>query len=352
MTKREQRGMRTVQFDRYGGPDVLVTRVQDVPDPGSGEVLVRVHAAGLNPKDAMIRSGSLRLQSGRRFPRGTGFDFAGEVVRIGPGVTGLAPYTRVWGFLDGVMGGTAADYVLVPSACLARMPARLGWLEAAVLPLVGSTALQALRDVSGLRAGERVLIRGAAGGVGSAAIQIASAMGARTTAITTGDGLAQCRSLGADEVVDYRVSDPSALPGGFDVYLDCVGGSALREYGRVLAPDGRWITVAPSLRVFALTPISRLLASVLPMPRFGFVVVRPVAADLAELSRLVDMNRLSMPISAVYPLEDVGRAHEDLRSGRARGKRVLAISREATEEAEFGVRRAAASVGLSVGGAA
>lgn len=341
----EQRQGRTVRFDRYGGPEVLVTRLQTIPDPGPGEVLVRVHASGLNPKDAMIRSGTLRLQTGRAFPRGTGFDFAGEVVLAGSGVPGFDPKTRVWGFLDGVMGGTAADYVLVPQGCLARMPESLGWLEAAALPLVASTALQALRDVAGLRPHERVLVRGAAGGVGSAAIQIARVMGAHTTAIATGEGIGLCRSLGADEVIDYRISGPATSGGRFDVFLDCVGGSSLGEYGRLLAPGGRWVTVAPNLSIFALTPLSRLLPSVLPFPRFGFVVVRPVAADLAELGRLVDLDRLSMPISTVYALDGVRKAHEDLRAGHARGKRVLAISPAAIEEAELRGLRQASSAG-------
>lgn len=333
MSKHEVPLGRVVQFDRYGGPETLEIGVQRRPVPGPGEVVVRVHATALNPKDVMIRSGGLRPQSGRTFPRGTGFDIAGEVVATGSGVTDLLPGTRVWGFLDGTMGGAAADFVAVPRNWLARMPARLGWVEGAALPLVATAALQALRDVARLDPGQRVLIRGASGGVGSAAIQIARSMGARVTAITAEGGISHCRDLGADEVVDRGSKDPTTLGRRFDVYLDCVGGSSLRAYGRLLTRGARWVTVAPSVAVFALTPLSRFLAPVLSVPRFGFVVVRPLSSDLQELGRLADEGRLRMPLHATYSLEDVQLAHEEMARGGGCGKRVLVVSAEAAAEA-------------------
>lgn len=332
---------RVVQFDRYGGADALEVRTQPRPVPGPGDVLVRVHAAGLNPKDVMIRSGALRLQTGRTFPRGTGFDLSGEVVAAGRAVTDLAPGAPVWGFLDGVMGGAAADHVVVPRAWVARKPERLGWVEGAALPLVASAALQALRGVARLEPGERVLIRGASGGVGSAAMQIARAMGAHVTGITSASGFSHCRELGADEVVNRDQTDPTTLEGSFDVFLDCVGGRSMRGWGRSLARGGRWVAVAPSVPVFLLTPVSRAIAPVLPIPRFGFVVVRPRVADLEELGRLVEDGRLRMPLAETYPLEAVRRAHEDVARGGAPGKRVLAVSAEAAAEAAGRVPREA-----------
>jgi NADPH:quinone reductase-like Zn-dependent oxidoreductase len=160
-------------------------------------VLVRVRASGVNPKDAMVRSGALRMFTGRQFPRGTGFDFAGEVAVPGAGVADLPVGQRVWGFLDGFMGGAAAEYLVAPRGWLSPMPERLDWAEAAAIPLVASTALQALRDVARLVPGERLLIRGASGGVGSAAIQIGAWMRAHITAIASGSGLSHCLELGA-----------------------------------------------------------------------------------------------------------------------------------------------------------
>jgi NADPH:quinone reductase-like Zn-dependent oxidoreductase len=318
--------MRAVQFDRYGGPDVLQVRTVPVPSPGADEMLVRVHASGLNPKDPVVRSGGMRLLSGRRFPRGTGYDFAGEVVRAGVRVDDLAPGDRVWGFLDGYMGGAAADYLIAPRQWMSAMPERLDWIEAAALPLVGTTALQALRDVARLAPGERLLIKGASGGVGSAAIQIGVALRAHVTAIARGDGEQYCRSLGADQVVSYRHGDPSRLRERFDVFLDCVGRSPVRAYRRLLRKGGRWVTVAPSLPIYALAPISWVLSPVIGGPRFGFVAVKPRRTDLEELAGLVDRGLLRMPVTGTFPLEEIRSAHDLVAKRHGRGKRVIVVS--------------------------
>ena len=312
--------MRAVQFDRYGPPDVLELRTIPVPTPGPDEILVRVHASGLNPKDTAVRDGSLRLLTGRTFPRGTGYDFAGEIAGTGD---------RVWGFLDGFLGGAAAEYVAVRRNWLAPMPARLDWIEAAALPLVATTALRGLRHAAGLRAGERVLIKGASGGVGSAAIQVAKAIGAHVTAIASGPGEDHCRALGADVVVDYRESPPETLPGKFDVFLDCVGGSSYLGYRRLFARGGRWVTIAPEPLIFALTPVSRVLAPLFGGPRLGFVAVKPRRADLEEVGRFVAQGQLRMPVMETFPLERIREAHATVAQLHGRGKRVIVVSEAA-----------------------
>jgi NADPH:quinone reductase-like Zn-dependent oxidoreductase len=309
--------MRAVQFDRYGPPDVLEVRSVPVPVPRPSEALVRVHASGLNPKDAVVRSGSLRLLTGRTFPRGTGDDFAGEIAATGE---------RVWGFLDGFLGGAAAEYLAVPREWLAPMPERLDWIEAAALPLVATTALQALRDVARLGPGDRVLIKGASGGVGSAAIQIARAMGARVTALASGPGVEYCRALGADAVVDYRRSPPETLDEKFTVFLDCVGGSSPWRYRRLFARGGRWVAVAPEPLVYALTPLSWIVAPLVGGSRFGFVAVKPRRADLIEVARLVDLGQLRMPVQETFPLERIREAHAAVAQRHGRGKRVIVLS--------------------------
>lgn len=324
--------MRAVQYDSYGGSGVLNVRTLPLPSPGPDEVLVRVHASGLNPKDTMIRSGAMRLLSGRTFPRGTGFDFAGEVTDTGAGVMDLSRGERVWGFLDGVLGGAAAEYVAAPRDWVARMPGRLDWLEAAALPLVASAALQALRDVADLKPGERVLIKGASGGVGSAAIQIAKAHDAHVTAIASESGVEHCRGLGADEVVGYDVIDPNTLPDRFDVFLDCVGGSSLLRYRRLLGRGGRWVAVAPSLPIYALAPLSPVVSPVLGLPKLGFLMVKPRREDLEEIGDLVDRGALRMPVTRSYALDEIRAAHDDVAAPHGRGKRVLAISPEAGRE--------------------
>jgi NADPH:quinone reductase-like Zn-dependent oxidoreductase len=328
--------MRAVQFDRYGDSDVLEVRTIPVPGPGRDEVLVRVHASGLNPKDVIVHQGRLRLLSGRRFPRGTGYDFSGEVAAHGARVTDLKHGDRVWGFLDGYLGGAAAEYAVVPRAWMAPMPSRLGWIEGAALPLVATTALQGLRDVAHLKSAERLLIKGASGGVGSAAIQIAKAMGAHVTALASGDGIDHCRALGADTVVDYRRTAPESLGERFDVFLDCVGQSPYRAYRRLFTPGGRWVTIAPEPMVFALTPISRALAPVLGGPRLGYVAVKPQRTDLEEIGRLVERGLLRMPVTAMYPLEEIRKAHDAVAGRHGRGKQVIVISPEALGERDAG----------------
>jgi NADPH:quinone reductase-like Zn-dependent oxidoreductase len=317
--------MRAVQFDRYGGPDVLEVRTIPVPRPGSDEVLVRVYASGLNPKDSIVRQGTLRMLTGRTFPRGTGYDFAGEVAALGAGVTDLAMGDRVWGFLDGFMGGAAAEYAVVRRRWLSRMPPSLGWIEGAALPLVGATALQGLRDVGRLAAGERVLIKGASGGVGSAAIQIAKATGGHVTALASGEGMDHCRALGADTVVDYRRSPPESLGERFDLFLDCIGGSPYLRYRRLFGRGGRWVTIAPEPVIYALAPFTWVLAPVIGGPRLGFVAIKPRRDDLEELARLVERRLLRMPVTATYPLEAIRQAHDVVARRHGRGKTVLVI---------------------------
>jgi len=321
--------MRAVQFDRYGAAAVLELRRIPTPTPAPDEVLVRVHASGLNAKDPLVRSGAMRFLTGRTFPRGTGFDLAGEVAATGARVSDLAVGDRVWGFLDGYLGGAAADYAAVPRRWLARMPPRLGWVEGAAMPLVACTALQALRDRARLAVGERVLIKGASGGVGSAAIQIAKSRGAHVTALASGTGLDYCRALGADATVDYRRTDPTSLGERFDVFLDCVGGSPYTAYRRIFAGGGRWVAVAPEPWVYPLAPLSRVLAPVIGGPRLAFVIVRPTRADLEEIGGLVERERLRMPVTATYPLEEIRRAHDAVGARHGRGKSVLVVSPEA-----------------------
>jgi NADPH:quinone reductase-like Zn-dependent oxidoreductase len=317
--------MRAVLFDRYGDSGVLSIREVPLPTAGPGEVLVRVRASGVNPKDAMVRSGALRMFTGRQFPRGTGFDFAGEVAALGAGVADLQVGQRVWGFLDGFLGGAAAEYLVAPQGWLCPMPERLDWAEAAAIPLVASTALQALRDVARLAPGERLLIRGASGGVGSAAIQIGAWMRAHITASASGSGLSHCLELGADAVVDYRQGYPVIRRECFDVFLDCVGGSSIRRYAGLLRRGGRWVTVAVSVPVYLLAPVSRIF-SALGLPAFGFVAVRPRRADLEQIAELVERGALRMPVTATYSLEQTPDAHDAAAARHGPGKRVIVVA--------------------------
>lgn len=201
----EDRGeMRAARYDRYGPPDVLHEAMVEKPTAGPGDVLVRVHGASIGSGgEVMVRAGKFALITGRRFPQGLGVDFAGEVVSVGSAVTGTAPGDRVWGLLPHRAFGAIAEFVAVPAARVAPAPRGLDLVEAAALPAVGTTVIRALKVEAALRTGERLLVRGASGGVGSVAVQLGKALGAHVTGLAGARNLDWVRGLGADEVADY-----------------------------------------------------------------------------------------------------------------------------------------------------
>jgi NADPH:quinone reductase-like Zn-dependent oxidoreductase len=310
--------MRAVEYDRYGGPEVLTVRTVPRPEPRAGEVLIRVLGTSVNPIDAKIRSGGMKVMSGRRFPKRTGLDFAGEVAALGAGVTDLAVGQRVWGFLGGISGrtGAAAEYLTAKPTAVSPAPTTVDLVQAAALPSVGVTALRGLRDVVRLAAGDELLVVGASGGVGSTAIQLANAMGAKVAAVASTANHAFCRDLGASRTFDY--TDPRSISGPFDAIVDCHGAS-LGVYRSLLRRGGRMMTIASSGMGYALMSI------LAPGPRVRLMAARPRRSDLAALGEYVDRGALRPIVQEVYPLEEIGRAHELTGTGHARGKRLVRV---------------------------
>lgn len=312
--------MRAAVYARFGGPEVL--EVRDVPRPRAkrGEVLVRVRVAALNPKDLLIRKGRMKLLSGTAFPRFTGYDFAGEVAEAPDGAGGLRPGDRVFGMLNGHRGGTCSEYVAVPVTELARTPERLGDAEAAALPLVSLTALQALRDVAGLRPGQAVLVIGASGGVGTVAIQLARSLGATVTTVSSSHNLALCRELGAHRALDYAAEDP-LRSGTYDVLFDAFGKTRFEHARKALAPRGCFVSTVPSRAIFmawARTLVGR--------QRARLVVVKSRAADLEHLVTRVEEGTLRAVVDRELSLDAIREAHAFLETRRARGKVVLRVA--------------------------
>lgn len=312
--------MRAVEYRRYGPASVLEVRDVPRPRPGRGELLVRVRAAALNPKDVLVRSGKFRLLTGSRFPKRVGFDWAGEVEEVGAGVSGVAPGSAWWGMLDGWYGGACAEYLAVRRGDCAPKPASLDFERAAAVPLAASTALQALRDVARLEPGMRVLLNGASGGVGVFAIQIAKLLGAHVTTTSSAANLDLCRRLGADAALDYRAVDALAAPHAYDVVLDLFGNRSFGEARRVLAHGGTYVTTVPKPRAFL--DVARTLFGT---PRARFVSVRPRAADLELIARHVDEGRISPVVEHVFPLDRIVDAEEQVGSKHTRGKVVVRI---------------------------
>lgn len=309
--------VKAVQYDRYGPPEVLQVRAVPKPAPKAGQVLVRVVAAGVNPVEAQVRAGKMRLITGRRFPKGIGADFSGTVVEVGPGVDPALAGSDVWGAVDPLRGAVTAEYIAVRAKAVAPAPAGLDLAEAAALPTVGITALMALEALAP-KAGDRLLIIGAAGGVGSALVQMAAARKARVATVSSERNLDLCRELGAAETYAYdRPQD--FVDERFDAIADLHGGQVMALRKR-LGRGGRMITIAAGAAPAAFGSV------LLPGPTITFVRVQPNVSRLTELARLVERGDLRPVIDSFYALDDAAEAHRLIETGHSRGKRVLLVA--------------------------
>ena len=316
--------MRAAQITRFGEPDVL--RVNDVgrPEPDAAQVLVSVEASSVNGHDVLVRAGGLKMVSGRRFPIGLGLDFAGVVVAAGAGVQDYRAGERVWGTVhprERRTTGTAAQYVVVPADRIADAPANISSADAASLVVAGATALIAVRDAARLTTGEHVLVRGAAGGVGTAAVQLASALGGHVTALARDRHAEALAALGAERVLDYHATTPEQA-GRFDVIIDTVG-SDLSRWRRRLTRNGRMVTVGLSAAALASIALSAVHGS----RRIRTFSANPDSALLRDLARYVTSGELHPVVNHTYPLEDIAAAHRAFAEGGVLGKHVVTVSR-------------------------
>lgn len=309
--------MKAIRIHEYGGPEVLRYEDAPKPTPAEGDVLVRVHAAGINPVDWKVRQGYLREKIPYPLPFIPGWDLSGVVEEIGPGATGFAVGDEVYSRPDIARDGTYAEYIAVRASELARKPKSLSHVEAAGVPLAGITAWQALFDVGGLEAGQSVLIHAASGGVGSFAVQFAKWKGARVLATASAANRKLVRGLGADEVIDYRTTRFEEVAHGVDVVFDTIGGETQERSWSVLKPGG--------IQVSIVSPPSEDTARQ-HGARAGYLFIGPNAPILTEIARLIDEGRVRPIIGEVMPLSDARRAHELSQTGHAKGKIVLRVT--------------------------
>jgi NADPH:quinone reductase-like Zn-dependent oxidoreductase len=319
-------------YSRYGGPEVLELR-RDLPDPrpAAHEVLVEIRASSVNPIDWKLRRGNLRHVLRHHLPAIPGRDFYGVVLECGAGATSVAPGDLVFGLTPLRGPGSHAERICLPESHVALAPTRVPAMQAAALPLTGLTAVQAI-EAAGLRSGQRVLVQGGAGAVGSLAVQYAVHLGARVLATASAANLAYLRSLGA-EPIDYRREPFEQRARELDAVIDCVGGEVERRSFSVLRRGGKLVTVAGpepegelDLRALAKHGVGgsvHLLRQLALGRRYAFVSARVDHRRLVQLARLVDQGVLATRIDRSFPLERLADAHRASERGEARGKLVI-----------------------------
>ncbi|MEH1997319.1 MAG: NAD(P)-dependent alcohol dehydrogenase [Nostoc sp.] len=310
--------MKAVVIYRYGAAEVLQYEEVEQPKIEPMQLLVKVRASSVNPVDWKIRQGMLSLISGSKFPKILGFDVAGDVVAVGSGVTRFKAGDAIYGSTS-FPGGGYAEFAAVRENLVALKPANLNYEEAATVPLAALTALQALRDEGNIQAGQTVLINGAAGGVGIFAVQIAKALGAVVTGVSSTKNLDLVKSLLAERVIDYTQQDFTEDTAQYDIIFDAVGKRSLSQTKRVLKPNGIYITTLPSPEVF----LEGVLTVFLPGQKAKFILEKPNTQDLVYLKELIEAGKIRAVIDRTYPLQELAAAHSYSETGRAVGKIAL-----------------------------
>ncbi|MEH1802067.1 MAG: NAD(P)-dependent alcohol dehydrogenase [Nostoc sp.] len=313
--------MKAVVIRRYGAAEVLQYEDVEQPKIEPTQLLVKVRASSVNPIDWKIRQGMLSLIVGSKFPKILGFDVAGDVVAVGSGITRFKPGDAIYGSTS-FPGGGYAEFAAVPENVAALKPTNLSYEEAAAVPLAALTALQALRDQGNIQTGQTVLINGAAGGVGIFGVQIAKALGAVVTGVSSTKNLDLVKSLGSDRVIDYTQQDFTQDIAQYDIIFDAVGKRSLSETKKVLKPNGVYITTVPSPKVL----LESVLTAFLPGRKAKFLFEKPNAKDLLFLKELIEAGKIRAVIDRTYPLQELAAAHNYSETGRVVGKIAIAVS--------------------------
>ncbi|MGP9831719.1 NADP-dependent oxidoreductase [Marinobacter sp. NSM] len=312
--------MRHVVYDRFGERDVLRVTESPIPEPGEGEVLVRVHGAGLNPIDWKTRKGMgfVATQIENSLPWTPGYDAAGEVVEVGEGVTTLVPGDRVMGMIGfPVTGGAYAEYAIADAEDLAIVPEELDLIAAAGVPLAALTAWQALFEVAELESGQKILIHAGAGGVGHFGVQFALERGAHVIVTASSRNRDFLAELGVHEVIDYHTTDFTEECYGLDVVLDLVGGETGKRSLQTLSDSGVLVTI-PTVTADDVVSAAEAMGV-----RAHGMRSRPDAFHLEEIAELIEDGDVKVHVEQVFSLDQVQAAHELLEGGHVRGKLVL-----------------------------
>ncbi len=316
--------MKAIVINRFGGREALEYTEVPRPEPGEGEVLVRVKAAGVNPVDWKIRAGYLKEAYPHKFPLILGWDLAGIVEQVGYSARRFQPGDEVYAYCRRpvIQHGTYAEYVAIPESYLAIRPKTISAEAAGAIPLAALTAYQSVHDAVQLKAGETILILAASGGVGSFAVQFSRLAGARVIGMASQKNHTYLRELGATETVDYAAGDfraavKSLAPLGIDVVFDCFGAEALAKALECVKPGGRTVSI--------LVRDDKGQAAKAGV-RHHYVFVEPNVPELDQIRLLVEAGKVKVHLSGTFPLAEAAKAHEAMETGHTRGKIVLRVS--------------------------
>ena len=324
------RGMKAVVYTRYGGPDVLELQEIQKPTPADDEVLIRVSASSVNPYDWHFMRGEpylLRLMAGLRQPKipHLGADLAGTIEAVGQKVKEFIPGDRVFGTAKGAF----AEYVCAKVQSLAKLPASVSFEDAASAPIAALTALQALRDKGRVRAGQSVLINGAAGGVGTFAVQIAKSIGAEVTGVCSTRNLELVRGIGGDHVIDYTHENFTRAPQRYDIFLDLIGNHSLVACRRLLQPGGIYVSAGGTTDRWMIGPLAGMVGlhvlSLLGSRKLTGLFARMNSQDLKIIAEFIASGKVRSVIDRRYSLAEVPEAIRYLEEGHARGKVVIRV---------------------------
>jgi NADPH:quinone reductase-like Zn-dependent oxidoreductase len=324
--------VKAIVFTEYGSPDVLELKEVEKPTPREGEVLVRIHAAAVTFGDPAVVRGEpyiVRLWSGLRAPKVQipGKEMAGMVEAVGQQVKQFKPGDEVYGDLSDCGWGAFAEYVAVPESVLAPKPANVSFEEAAAVPESARVALQGLRDKGGIQAGQKVLINGASGGVGSFAVLIAKAYGAEVTAVCSTRNLDSARANGADHVIDYTKEDFTQNGQQYDLILGCNGYHSLLDYRRALRPGGRYVATGGTMgQIFQAMLLGPLVSLAGDKTLGSLGEVKQDREDLVVMKKLLEEGKVKPFIERRYRLSETAEALRYIGEGHAQGKVVITIA--------------------------
>ncbi len=311
--------MKAALFRRFGGPDVLEWTDTEKPQPKRGEIRVRVRASSVNQFECEIREGAFKVLTGRRFPMIAGHDIAGEVEALGEGASRFRVGDRVFAMRKAFSSGAQAELAIVPESAAALVPEGVSTEDAGVVPLSALTAWQALHEIGHLASGQRVLVNGASGGVGTFAIQLARIAGAEVTGVCSQANADLVRRLGASAVIDYKAQDPTHAT-GFDVVFDAVSKLPFAASKQMLKRGGVWVCTRFSVAYLA----ARLMAPFRGL-KVRLVTVKARGQQLEQIGALMSEGKVEVVVERTFPIMEIAAAHAESATGRVRGKIAIAM---------------------------